>query len=283
MTEQRPCVECGETIPEQRAKRPACVTCSKPCEEDHRRATTSRAARAKRKKAKKPRHVLLKVDEHVASTFKQAAQAAGLSQNEWAGLIVEVLLEDDHTARGWALQRCLATAEPVARGADSIHVRLPVLWAAKVEEHAAHDGQKPATWLRTICYWASVFADEWHLTGTAERLKLKYKFKAHDRDAQAHTSKEEGVLLRVDEHMASTFKQAAQAAGLSPTDWGRLNRGEAAGRRPDGAGLGLATVLGPRRAGGPRCRLDPGAPARVVGSEGGRARRPRRPKAGDLA
>ena len=222
MAEQRPCVACGETIPEQRAKRVACVTCSKACEKDHRRATTSRAARAKRKRRKQPRNVLLKVDGHVASTIKQAAQAAGVSQTAWAGLIVEALLEEDQTARGWALQQHLASAEPVARGTDSIHVRLSVLRATKVEERAAQDGQKLATWLRWACYWASHFADQWHRTGPTERLKLESAFKAHDHKAQARTVKEEAFRLRVDSQVASTFEQAAQAAGLSQTDWGRL-------------------------------------------------------------
>ena len=223
MAKQRACVVCGETIPEKRAKRVACVTCKDECGEVHRQATTSRAARRKSKRAKKSPSVLLKVEESVANTFKQAAQAAGLSQTAWFRLIVEALLEDHQTARGWALQRRLADVEPVALGAASVHVRLPRPLLKRIKERAAQDGQKPTSWLRTPCYYASLFADEWHLTGTVERLQLEDKFlKARDRTTQARTVKEEAVELKVEESVANTFKQAVQDAGLSQTAWFRL-------------------------------------------------------------
>ena len=217
MAEQQLCVECGETIPEERAKRVACVTCSKPCQQVHRRATTSRSARLKRKRAKQPRSVLLKVGWFVASTFKRAAQAAGLSQAGWACLIVETLLEDDPTARGWALQRCWADSEPVGPGAEVIHMRFPVPLLARMKERVAQDGQQRIPWLRRACYTASLFAKDWHPTGTVERLKLGHEFLvAHDLLDEARELKEtafkrrEGTL----DKLTSQIQQARAQRGL---------------------------------------------------------------------
>ena len=217
MAEQRLCVECGETIPEERAKRVACVTCSKPCQQAHRRATTSRSARLKRKRAKQPRSVLLKVTGHVAYAFKRAAQAAGLSQAGWACLIVETLLEDDPTARGWALQRRMAHSRPVGPGAKVIHVRFPVPLLARMKERVAQDGQQLMPWLRRGFYTASLFAEDWHPTGTVERLKLGHEFLvAHDCEEEARTLKEtafkrrEGILNK----LTSQIQQARSQRGL---------------------------------------------------------------------
>lgn len=202
--EERRCVICDETIPEKRAKRVACVTCSKECEGEHRRATTSRAARKKRQRAKQPRNVLLKVERHVFDTFKQTVRYTGLSQSAWVCLIVETLLEDAPTARGWKLRQRityagLLTRSEVARGQYSIHVRLPVPLWAKVQERAAQDGQQPTPWLRTVCYQASFSSRGWHPTETVERLKLGYEFLlAHDRHEEARTLKERAFLPRRD-------------------------------------------------------------------------------------
>ena len=199
MAEERYCVICDETIPEKRARRVACVTCSQPCQKEHRRATTSRAARKKRQRAKQPRNVLLKVEQHTANIFKRAVRSTGLSQSAWACLIVETLLEDDPTARGWVLRRWMPYARPVARGPAAIHVRLPVPLWRKVEERAAQDGQQPTPWLRTVCYQASLFAQDWHPTKTVERLKLGCEFLLdQDRHEEARTLKERAFLPRRD-------------------------------------------------------------------------------------
>ena len=202
--EERCCVICDETIPKKRARRVACVTCSEPCEKKHRRATTSRAARKKRQRAKQPRNVLLKVEQHTANLFKRAVRYTGLSQSAWVGLIVETLLEDEPTARGWRLRQHMTYARSVARGAASIHVRLPVPLWTQVEERAAQDDQQPTPWLSKVCYQASLYAEDWQPTKTVERLKLGYEFlMAHDRHDEARTLKEtaflprQGVLLRV--------------------------------------------------------------------------------------
>ena len=124
------------------------------------------------------------------------------------------LLEDDQTARGWALQRRLADAEPVARGADSlIYVYLPVFLGG--EGGRARCPRRPkAGDLRTACYWASLFADEWHPTKTVERLKLGAEFlKAHDHNAQARTVKEEAFQLRRDALSWVIDRLEAQARG----------------------------------------------------------------------
>ena len=199
MAEERCCVICDETIPEKRARRVACVTCSQPCQKEHRRATTSRAARKKRQRAKQPRNVLLKVEQHTANLFKRAVRSTGLSQSAWACLIVETLLEDEPTARGWRLRQRMTYARPVARGPAAIHVRLPVPLWRKVEERAAQDGQQPTPWLRKVCRQASLYAEDWHPTRTVERLKLGYEFLlAHDRHEEARTLKERAFLPRRD-------------------------------------------------------------------------------------
>lgn len=197
--EERWCVICDETIPEKRARRVACVTCSEPCQKEHRRATTSRAARKKRQRAKQPRNVLLRVERHVFDTFERAVRSTGLSQAAWVGLIVETLLEDEPTARGWRLRWRMTYAGPLTRGPYSIHVRLPVPLWAKVQERAAQHGQQPTPWLRTVCYQASLFANDWHPTGTVERLKLGSEFLiAQDRHEEARMLKETAFLPRRD-------------------------------------------------------------------------------------
>ena len=151
----------------------------------------------KAQKGQAARSVLLKVDGWVASAFKRAAQAAGLSQAGWACVIVETLLEDDPTARGWALSRRMAYAQPVDAGAVVIHMRFPVPLLARMKERVAQDGQQLKPWLRRGCYTASLFAQDWHPTGTVERLKLGHEFLvAHDCQEEARTLKETAFKRR---------------------------------------------------------------------------------------
>ncbi|MDE2704257.1 MAG: hypothetical protein OXI35_04260 [Gemmatimonadota bacterium] len=143
--------------------------------------------------------MVLRVEQHVFDTFKRAVRYTGLSQSGWVRLIVETLLEDDPTARDRELRRWMPYAPPVARGASSIHVRLPVPLWVKAQQRAAQEGQQLTPWLRRVCHQASVFADKWHPTETVERLKLGYAFLlAHDRHDEARTLKERAFLPRRD-------------------------------------------------------------------------------------
>ena len=157
---------------------------------DHQRATTSRKARGQRKKTKQPPNVQLQVKGDVANTIKQAAQAADLSPTDWIGMIAETLLEDE-AMPGQALRFYMTDLHPVAQGTDSVPVRLPAPLWAKVEERAALDGQRPMLWLSKVCYYASLYRENWYATGPVGQLKRKHALlEARGFAVEARTLKE---------------------------------------------------------------------------------------------
>lgn len=230
---------CGQPISAERLRRhPSAVTCPKDCQKAHRRAQTSRAARAQRARDRQAEEAQengwqgISCDYSVRLPCSQALKdlfdasiPKGHTAASWLREILVTLMRTKEGLGMWALNELVAIGPQLedereadlGPGRQALYSDIPSSLWESIRQRAGKEGfNKAAPWLRRVVFTAVRTTEHWTPKTPAQQFKLAYvAFRVAGRKDPFFLRVANALMKR---HYAEDFNQRSSRWGVSPAD-----------------------------------------------------------------